>query len=162
MGHKKKYSAKGAVSSPSTEDRLCKVAEDIRYYSNLVEVKNEIQEGLDILSEQRAINLENIKDSCKVELQRFIDMRGAIDKATGKIHLPLMSMSDPKSASTINEIGMASKLIKSIDASHSLEEMSDMLRTTSASLGEDLEAVIVKCILITGISIHSSAPSRLK
>ena len=105
-----------------------------------------------LLETKKQLNLENIRNSCAFELQRFIKMRGSID-SSGKIHLPLMTISDKNSALVIKKIGVANDLIKRIEASNSLKGLYDTLQNEpSLSLGDDLDAVIGKCLVIVGLS----------
>ena len=158
---------KGVKKTPS-EERIQEAEEELRYYNELSRVPDEVEEGMALLKEQREPDLTNIKDSCKFELQRFISMRGTFDKLTGEVFLPLLTVSDMSTASTIKSIRRANDLITSIDAANSLEEVSLALQGTStseliaSSIVDDLEEVIDKCMFITefakGYHSNSLAP----
>jgi hypothetical protein len=149
MSHEKKDTPKKGIKSTSPEGRIHRAEEDVRYYNRLVETDTpeEVKEGMRILEKQRALDLTSIKDTCKFELQRFINMRGTIDKETGKIHLPLMTVSEQNTAPTIKKIKEANNLITSLEAANSWEEINNTFEGISTSnLGDDLDAVIGKCI----------------
>ena len=123
----------------------------------------EVKEGLVLLGGQRDLNLKNIKESCTVELQRFIQARGSIDKKTGVITLPRMSISETSKVLTMKKIREAHDLIVQIEKAGSLKEMNTVLHKgfnseiCSSKLGDDLLAVIVKCTVITALPERPSA-----
>lgn len=149
------------------EEEVRKAEEAISYYDKLLSVPStgsgaplpeEIRVGMDILKDQRAINLDNIKESCIFELQRFIDSRGSINKQTGEVHIPLMTISAQNTASTIKKMGSANNLISKIEKTDSIEALNAILLKESTSklctskVGGDLRAVIGQCMLITGVA----------
>jgi hypothetical protein len=105
-----------------------------------------VSEGMKLLAEQRPLDLKNIKDSCDVELQRFIKMRGTIDSETGKIHLPLIAKSDK--AATIK---VAYDIMQRLKAATSLDAMRSVLQD-APMIEVDFEAVIGKCLTIMEIA----------
>jgi hypothetical protein len=127
----------------------------VNYYTQLINTPKKsvaiqaINEGMDLLRAQRAINLDTIKDSCKSELQRFIDLRGSINKKTGTVHLPLMSVSASNQAATIKTIQAASALISKIERVDSFVALSELLDQESTNMSPDFTALIGRCMMIT-------------
>lgn len=141
-----------------SQDNLRQAEEEVKYYKKLIGESEEVQEGMRLLEKQRGLNLTTIKESCKVELQRFISMRGTIDPISGKVHLPLMTVSDHNAALTMKKMKEANDLTTLIDSTNSLDELHDTLQKASIS-GSDLEFVIGKCLLITEVA-KSNNPSN--
>lgn len=108
--------------------------------------------------------MATIKESCQFELQRFIIMRGLIDKETGKIHTPFLTITDNNAALAIK---MAHELIKGVATAKSVEEINDILQKTSISdlgsptLRDDLDTVIGKCIVITELPMMAEGKLTL-
>ncbi len=129
-----------------------KIDEDIEFYSKLLANHSAIKDGVRILKEQREINLTNLKESCVVELKRFMDMRGMLDKSTGKVHLPLLSVSPQNEARVMQSIRDADHLIQHIEHATSLSELDEKLQrfiSDNTALSEDLMATINQCLTIT-------------
>lgn len=137
----------GKEDKPNYDQNIHQAEEEFNYYDNLINSSSEVLEAMQLLEEQRPITLDNIKDSCIHELQRFIDMRGSIDNDTGKIHLTLISKNDQNSVLTTNQIQMTDDLIKRIAASTSIDVMKETLQN-APRLGSDFEAMIVNCLHI--------------
>jgi hypothetical protein len=152
MTYKKTDVPKKRMKNIRAEERIRMAEEEVNYYVNLLNLPDEIQEGMELLEDQRPLNLATIKDSCQFELQRFITMRGLIDEGTGKIHTPFLTISDNNVTLALK---MAQALIKGVETAKSVEEINDILQKTSISdlssqsLRDDLDASIGKCIVIT-------------
>jgi hypothetical protein len=153
MGNKKGAAPSTEIKSASLNDRRRAAEEEATFYANLLKTRRsaEVEAGLKLLEEQRPVNLENIKESCISELQKFINQRGAIDSDTGKVSLPLMSVFKPNEASTIKRIETAQALINAIQLADSIETLHDLLQQAPAS-EPDLGTVICRCIVIGNIT----------
>lgn len=152
-----------------SQEKMDKLKEDVRkaeakvaYYDRLLNTPSgdvatkAIKEGMDLLKAQREVNLVTIKDGCQSEFQRFINLRGSIDKETGEIHLLLMGISASNKASTINKIRVASNLMDKIGQVDSLAALKDILEKEPTNIDDDFTAVIGKCMLITQFATEYS------
>lgn len=158
--------------SQGKNDKLEQCKEDVRkaeakvsYYDRLLNTPSvdaatkAIKEGMDLLRAQQDVNLETIKDGCQSELQRFINLRGSIDRETGAIHLLLMSISSSNQASTINKIRVASDLMDKIGQVDSLAALKDLLAKEPTNMDDDFTAVLGKCMVITQFATEYSKPN---
>jgi hypothetical protein len=115
----------------------------------------EIRIGKEILKEQRPINLENIKESCKVELQRYIDSRGSINKVTNTFEPSFMTRWFRNENLTRVKVEAVRDLMSKIDTASSLDEISAALKEKStpelfsATYTQGLSTAIAKCSVIS-------------
>lgn len=114
----------------------------------------EVKAGIDILNDQRAITLENIKESLKVELQRYIDSRGAFNRE-GVFEPSLITRLFRNGVLTNTKVTAARELMDSITIASSLEEINQALRAkatkelTAGKVTRGFEAAIGRCMVIT-------------
>ncbi|WP_133129528.1 hypothetical protein [Legionella yabuuchiae] len=114
----------------------------------------EVKAGKDILNDQRAITLENIKESLKVELQRYIDSRGAFNRE-GVFEPSLITHLFRNGVLTNTKVTAARELMDSITIANSLEEINQALRAkatkelTAGKVTRGFEAAIGRCMVIT-------------
>jgi hypothetical protein len=152
------------------QEEVRKAEEKVRYYDRLLGVpavgaaaktssSSTIKEGMDLLREQRDVTLENIKESCQLELQRFIDARGSLDKKTGEIHLKLLSIYSSNSVATTNKIKAAHDLIGKMEQAPSFKALNDILENEPTNMDDDFTAVLGKCMAITQFVTEYKKPN---
>lgn len=126
-----------------------------------------MQEGLDLLKEQRPINTDNIKDSCINELKKYIDSRGTINQH-GEFEPSLITRLFRNAQLTATKVNAAKELIKEISQAKQPEEIGSAIKkhldtpellkaTFSSGLGSSLGT----CMLIASIAKNEAPKSEL-
>lgn len=82
----------------------------------------EVKKGTEILSEKRPITIENLKESCKTELTKYIKSRGSLD-ISGVFSPGLLTRIFRNQKLTKFKVEHAKSLIESIEKASSISEM---------------------------------------
>ena len=107
----------------------------------------------DALEKEVPNTVEHLKESCKTELERYINSRGTSIDTEG-FSPSLKTRVFRKDARTRSKVGAASELIKAIDNASSYEELSRVIKTPSenqalvkAKMKSGFKTCLNRCLL---------------
>lgn len=115
----------------------------------------EIRQGKETLKEKRPINLDNIKESCIKELERYINSRGSIHE--GKFKASLITRFFRNLELTSDKVGRTQNVIANIQNASSIGEITNLISaaqtdpviTKAGSIfSSNLGAKLGKCAII--------------
>lgn len=129
---------------------------------SIAAAKKEVDKGLQILKNERSINLKNIKESCIHELNRYISTRGAIDDKN-QFNPSLITKLFRNQELTATKVGIARRLIDTIDKADTLESMLKAINdyeqvpdAKKSSFTSGLGTSLGKCILMVELAKKNS------
>ena len=120
----------------------------------------DIDKSLELLKDKHPINLDGIKDSCINELKRYISLRGTIDD---KDHFnpSLITRLFRNQELTASKVGIARKLINTIEKNDSLQSMMTTIQTfvdapdaLKSSFTSGLGVSLEQCILMVEMAMR--------
>ncbi|MDF1678385.1 MAG: hypothetical protein P1U32_06810 [Legionellaceae bacterium] len=123
------------------------VPEEGAVKEDAMHTESRLKDAKETLLQKRSINLDNIKESCKVELERYINDRGSMN--VGKGFTPsIYSRIFRNQVRLEKQVELCQSLIKTLDNAEEYQDLKDLFEPMRDTVSTGFSNTLSKCCLI--------------